>query len=375
MIETILCVDIGTTSLKSGLITDGGEVVSFYSYRFDNPCDRFIANEWLQGLTISVRRLFDKIEEGTEVVIKGISVSGNGPTVVLPSGITVRWNEKTPQYEMPSEEASFSLFLPKLLAIKNLFPKEFNKASYVFSGPEYLIYKMTSKAVTVLPEQRFERAYWNDSVLKSCGLEPTKLPPFIGVGELCGYITNEVIERTQLSRYIKEGTPVFSAGPDFVAALIGTNTLQSGKLCDRSGSSEGFNFCVPSFIVKEGARSLPSVIPGLWNISVLTPSSSKLSTQKRLQRVSDSVEKLRVIAKENNLDFPESMVVTGGQAKSNEYMIKKARLLHMNLIVSNCIDAELIGDACCGWLGLGRYKDLITAANAIFRKSVVYEGI
>ena len=375
MIETVLCVDIGTTSLKSGLITDSGEVVSFYAYRFENPCDRFIAMEWLQGFNISVRRLFEKAENSKEITIKGISISGNGPTVVLPNGITVRWNEKTPVYNIPSEEASFSLFLPKLLAIKNLFTKYFDKADYVFSGPEFLIYQLTKKAVTVLPESRFERAYWNNDILTQCDIKTSKLPPFIGIGELCGNVTKEVLEETQLNRFINEGTPVFSAGPDFVAALIGTNTLEVGRICDRSGSSEGFNFCVPSFIVSDGARSLPSVIPGLWNISVLTPSSSKLSTVKRLQRAKDSVEKLRSIAKENNLVFPESMVVTGGQAKSNEYMIKKAHLLKMNLVVSNCIDAELIGDACAGWMGLGKYPDLHSAASAIFRKSVVYEGI
>ena len=406
MLETVLAVDIGTTSLKSGLITDRGEVVSFYTYRFQNPCDRFIANEWLFGLGISVRRLIEKCslthqeasphqtggsthqgcssahqeasthQGGPEKIhISAISISGNGPTVVLPNGITVRWNEKTPAYPMASPAAARSLFLPKILALKNLFFSDFEKAPYIFSGPEYLIYQLTGAAVTVLPEARFQAAYWNEEILDGTGINIKKLPPFVGLGQLCGRVKADLISSQNLGHFFDAETPVFSAGPDFTAAMIGTNTLAAGKICDRSGSSEGFNYCIPRPIVHEGARSLPSVIPGLWNISVLTPSSSKLSTEKRLGRVVQSVEKLRLIAKENHLDFPDTMVVTGGQAKSNEYMIKKARLLGMNLIVSNCIDAELMGDACCGWVGLGRYGNIQEGAEAMFQKSVMYEGV
>ena len=377
MIDTVLAMDIGTTSLKSGLITDRGEVVSFYTYRFDNPCDRFIGNEWVTAFGISVKKIVEKgkLLAGGDLHIKGVSISGNGPTVVLSTGMTVRWNQRLPQYNIPTEQGRKSLFLPKILALKNLFPEDFKKSEYIFSGPEYLIYNLTSNAVTVLPESRFETAYWNSSTLESVDISPSKLPPFVGVGELCGCITKETVSGLGIGRYIKPGTPVFSAGPDFVAALIGTNTLSEGRICDRSGSSEGFNFCVPRPVFSEGARSLPSVIPGLWNISVLTPISSRLSVDKRLKRVAASVEKLRQIAEENNLPFPDSMVVTGGQAKAREYMKRKARLVKMNLIVSACSDAELMGDACCGWLGLGAFSSLKEAANSIVKESIIYEGL
>ena len=427
MIETVLAVDIGTTSLKSGLITREGEVVSFYTYRFQDPNDRFIANEWLFAFNISVRRLMGKFgfaktknaiyqkissiqqkivpfqnnngdnrsdgenDDGTQttsfwasssnqeiadaVHICAVSISGNGPTVVLPNGMTVRWNEKTPEYKVDLPDAKFSLFLPKILTLKNLFTDNFNKSPYIFSGPEYLIYLLTGKPVTILPEARFESAYWNDKILASCDIPSEKLPPFTGVGKLCGNISHEQITSMNLGKYLDDDIPVFSAGPDFIAAMIGTNTLEAGKVCDRSGSSEGFNFCIPHQIFYDGARSLPSVIPGLWNISILTPNSSGLFMDKRLQRVVFSINKLRQIARENNLDFPDSMVVTGGQAKSGEFMKRKAKALHMNLIVSDCVDAELIGDACCGWYGLGAYTSLQEAARAIFKKSIVYKGL
>ena len=39
---------------------------------------------------------------------------------------------------------------------------------------------------------------------------------------------------------LESGIPVYCGGPDFVAALIGTDTLQKGAICDRCGSSEGY---------------------------------------------------------------------------------------------------------------------------------------
>ncbi len=47
MSETVLCMDIGTTSLKASLITAVGEVVSFCLVPIENPHDLFIASSWI----------------------------------------------------------------------------------------------------------------------------------------------------------------------------------------------------------------------------------------------------------------------------------------------------------------------------------------
>ena len=46
MSDTILCVDIGTTSLKAALVTAEGGVVTFCSLPFEEPHDRFVACSW-----------------------------------------------------------------------------------------------------------------------------------------------------------------------------------------------------------------------------------------------------------------------------------------------------------------------------------------
>ncbi len=434
MTETVLCVDIGTTSLKAGLITADGEVVSFSSYDFPNPQDPFVSRQWELGLKIVITEIQRKIEGeisggasgigiagrgngigggvGSQFLIKALSISGNGPTLVSMSGLTVRWNEaeKSPSTKKsPSGEASLhqktgtSLFIPRILLFQKKYPKNFAQSKYIFSGPEFVIYKLTNQAVTLLPEKRFIPAYWDSEVLTCCGLPLEKMPPYVNLVQVCGYLTDEVAKNYNLP----SGLPVFSAGPDFVAALIGTKTLKAGRLCDRCGSSEGFNFCLPAFAGGQaegeavaldggssttegpattaangldlsdfpGVRSLPSVIPGLWNVSLLLPDSSKLSEKARLDFAKNALATLRNLAQKNNTQFPDKMIVTGGQAKDDILMADKARYLGLKLAVCQSAHAELLGDACLAFTALGKYQTLQEAAENIVREEKIYENL
>jgi len=364
MSDAILCVDIGTTSLKAGFVTALGEVVSICSVRFNSATDKYhIARKWLPAFKSAVKKLGEDCRERKlSLVIKAVSISGNGPTVVTEDGTTLLWNDP---YPVSPERTGPSLFLPKIIALKELFPQEFTSSAQIFSGPEYLIWQLTGSRVTILPEDRFEPAYWNKKQLEGEGIACEKLPEFYRVGQQYGIIT---VDEAEL-----KGLPVFGAGPDFVAALIGTNTLQPGRLCDRSGSSEGINFCVPEAIRAQGVRTLPSVIPGLWNISCLIPRSGRMPENQRLSALNDALNLLRKLAEENKVPFPGQLFVTGGQTKNAAYMARKARALGITLVEANCDDAELLGDACVAWFGLGKYESIQDAASVIVSEGNHYE--
>lgn len=326
MIETVLAVDIGTTSLKAGLITAAGEVVSFSTIPFLESDSNKIADEWV----FTFDSVLEKFLNHPDIKIKGIAISGNGPTIVSENGVTLRWNEDNSQ-----SVSTKSIFIPRILLFKKRFSEEYKKSKWIFSGPEYLIWKLTGRAVTILPEERYLSAYWTDKDLSDFDIEKEKLPEFVKLGFNCGSTKN--------------GIPVFGIGPDFIAGLIGTDVIENGKICDRCGSSEGINFCIDKEIYAEGIRTLPSIKKGLWNISVLIPESGNLPEDIRLEKVKNAVDRLKNISKLYNLDFPAEMIVTGGQAKNDEYLQKKSELLNMKLKIANCRDAELLGDAKIGW--------------------------
>ncbi|MCR5064120.1 MAG: hypothetical protein K6A89_12645 [Treponema sp.] len=403
MTNTVLCADIGTTSLKAGLITEEGEVVSVASAKIlvKEEEKSFIAEKWMAAFNCAVKKVFAGIssaESGNnckKINICALSISGNGPTVVSQNGRTELWNEDYSQGQKLMQQlaaesniSAHSLFVPKILTLKNKYPSDFSAAEYIFSGPEYLIYKLTGNTVTILPEDRYVSAYWDDELLKACRIPVGKMPPYYDYSQSYGELKSEHLENlktiaaectckenpsdngdsgsaSEIEISVPDKLNVYGAGPDFIAALIGTNTLKPGRICDRSGSSEGLNYCVPVCVRYYGIRTLPSVIPGLWNVSVLIPRSGKLNENKRIYAVKDAVRTLRAIAKQYGFIFPEKLFVTGGQTRNAGYMKRKRNELGMELSIANCDDAELLGDACVAFYALGKYKSLQSAAEKI----------
>ncbi len=456
--NSIFCADIGTSSLKAALICSDGKVLAFSQQNFIQQTPDKISEQWLNALVAASKSFGKKLK-----TVKGICISGNGPTIVSDDGTTLLWNDALPQTnsshassdsaekfanksaahaalaqpEKPSSAATEasckktkSLFIPRLLAFRKKYPKQWNDASSIFSGPEYLLYVLSDNAVTILPEERFKTAYWSPEELLRCGItadEQKKLPSFVPPAFNCGNTTQKITELLGLDSPV----PVFCGAPDFVAALIGTNTLKSGKICDRAGSSEGINFCTEHILDHPRIRMLPSVISGLWNASVLFPSSGKLfseykrKTEKETGRkieynalVEQSLndiksegfaimknlaektkEALEILssasAKAKNTSakpdsaapmaenktthasgadgFIRSITITGGQAKSEKWIQMKANVCRKTFELCAIADSELSGDAVLGFTGLGIYKSIQEAADAIVKTGKVFE--
>lgn len=436
-----LCADIGTTSLKAALVSDKGQVLSFSKIEFTSTDKSKIALEWFEALKESISALkknqIESLSENKNLVdsktgtlnIDAICISGNGPTIVSEDGTTLLWNAPVDSSLIPdikkilppelSEKFSHSLFLPRILAFKNLYKNQFEKQK-IFSGPEYLIWSLSNSQITILPEDRYEAAYWNDQVLtaisgstannsspeknESTGINCSpSMGPFVKPGFNCGTITKEIASQLKISSSAK----VIAGGPDFTVALIGTNTLQQGKLCNRAGSSEGLNWCTTKPVFASGIRTLPSVIPGLWNASILSHNSgdriadSKQAYEKEnnveisfsqyiklcleekdkngaqiLQELSDffkdGISKFRTLSKENNIPLRETVMVTGGQAKNPLWLNHKAECSQINLATCEIPDSELIGDAVLASYGLGLYDSIQEAAEKMVKIKNVF---
>lgn len=436
-----LCADIGTTSLKAALVSDKGQVLSFSKIEFTSTDKSKIALEWFEALKESISTLkknqIESLSENENLVdsktgtlnIDAICISGNGPTIVSEDGTTLLWNAPVDSSLIPdikkilppelSEKFSHSLFLPRILAFKNLYKKQFEKQK-IFSGPEYLIWSLSNSQITILPEDRYEAAYWNDQVLTAISgstannSSPEKnestaincspsMGPFVKPGFNCGTITKEIASQLKISSSAK----VIAGGPDFTVALIGTNTLQQGKLCNRAGSSEGLNWCTAKPVFASGIRTLPSVIPGLWNASILSHNSgdriadSKQAYEKEnnveisfsqyiklcleekdkngaqiLQELSDffkdGISKFRTLSKENSIPLRETVMVTGGQAKNSLWLKHKAECSQINLATCEIPDSELIGDAVLASYGLGLYDSIQEAAEKMVKIKNVF---
>lgn len=398
---TILCVDIGTSSLKAALITDEGKVLAKSRRKFLLVKTEHSSKEWFPALQNAAAELF---EQAPESKVDGICISGNGPTLVATSGETFLWNEEAVQIKSPS------LFIPRIISFKNKYSGVWEKTRYIFGAPEYLIWLLTDKACTILPDERYRKAYWTDEDLAAAGLtsdDIAKLPPFKMSSEKIGGLTHKAVSFIGGEEHgIEDGLPVFLGAPDFVAALVGTATVEENTICDRAGSSEGINFCTREPLYGDNIRTLPSIVPGLWNASVLLPDSgSKFAAFKQkidrelgesvdyndlLDRMIDSdgssaaldqgkylliqtaldvksaIETLRKTAFEKGLPFPDKMTITGGQASNDKRNQMKADITGIKIQVPSCSDSELLGDAAMALAGMGVFGSIQEASKKLF---------
>lgn len=401
----ILSLDIGTSSLKAALISQEGKILSFVRKSVQAKEDSFCGLQWYSLLVQSVKEILLQ-----NLQINAIAVSGNGPTLVTPSGRTLLWNDplsnNIPQRELVAAKNSKSIFIPQLLNFKYTWPLDFKDSSLILSGPEYIVFRLTGEAITVLPEERFLTAYWNDEKLLEAGFskeEINKLPPFKPLGFTPVNLTTQARNELGLSETI----PVIATGPDFVAALIGTNTLKTGRLCDRAGSSEGINLCTHKPVFSPEVRTLPSVIPGLWNVSIIIEKSGSLINHFKhelndLQNSSNSFEQtfdysfsdknsegwrillelenkvakgvktLLSLAEENSIPVENIMTVTGGQAKNHKWLEEKAQTCKIDLAINECVDSELMGNAVVAFTTLGVFDSLQSGADQIVHQEEIF---
>jgi sugar (pentulose or hexulose) kinase len=391
------CIDIGTTSLKAALISECGFVFSSTVVRFsqqsiENPFE--ITNCWINALFQAGKNL--QIEN---YKIVAFCISGNGPTLTCVNEkktFTLLWNNNSVYVRNPIQTKS--IFLPRILLLKDNFSEIWQNSKAILSGPEFLIYFLTDKKLTILPENQFLQAYWTKDDLSKFEISSSLLPDFVQLGEKAGFVKSEILATLGINS--TEKIPVFCGGPDFVTALIGTNTLSVGKICDRSGSSEGINLCSDKPIQKDEFRNLPSVIPGLFNVSYLLSDTGTRFTQwknssewknesyencinyllknqqtegyKMILEIATQVKiafskilkEQKKLLTENTKRIPK-IICTGGQAKNPSWMQFKSNVTNVELWVTNCPDAELMGNAIISSVGLGNYSSIKEASDTM----------
>ena len=395
MTDTILCIDIGTSSLKAALLPDNFTKNKIFVSRQPFPERAFREHDsacyYLGALKAALAELH---ENCPDYAIEAICVSGNGPTVISDDGTTLLYSDSFafPNYGDSVQKETFlkntkSLFIPRFFAFNELFNESWKNSAHIFGSPEFLIHELTGEAVSILPEERFRPTYWSEDELKRGGFSDfdiQKISPFVGSGAFVG----KVSEKAALETGLFEGTFVFAGAPDFVVALIGTGTILPGRLCDRAGTSEGLNLCTTQPICAKGLRTMPSVIPELWNLSYLLNSSQSLrvhgetflcenssntinlsvnsvSSVRNFNELTHGISLLREAATANGEYFPDCMTITGGQALDDALIQQKEEATGLKIKKMPCADAELIGDLILARVSLGDYDDITEAVFAI----------
>lgn len=382
MNNCVLAVDIGTSALKAAVICADGKVLDFCREEFAPikiPCEQKFSQKWIFAFGAACKKMQGAISDA-----RAICVSGNGPTLVFEDGTTLLWNApisknaelKNAEAELENAapdssgifcEAKKSIFIPRILATKNIFPAQWNEGKKIFSCPEFLINKICGARITVLPEARFKAAYWTEEILGALEIPRGMLCDFFPSMKIAGYAT----EKAASEFGVPCGIPVIGVGPDFVAALIGTATIKAGALCDRAGSSEGLNLCTSFPITADEIRTLPSPVAPFWNASFLIENPGNTNSEK-VKNFAQGIRALKKCAEKHDVFFDDTIAITGGQSRDENLIQEKADAAEIKIALGQIADAELLGDAAIAFTALGEFDSLQNATDAICKKQKIF---
>ena len=347
-----LCLDIGTSSLKGAVISSEGKLVSDGRIYYKEGV------VWQKVL----RDLMQKL--GRTFSVSAVAVSGSGPTFIPIKkdntiGAALFWNDKREK----SLVCGRSLYLPKLMWLKENQPAEYESTRLFLTMDGYFNWLLTGIAAAPVFDERFIPFFWNKKDVEGNSLDADKLPPLAHTGTKIGAVTRSAEELFG----IKAGTPVFAGGSDFLMAILGTATLRAGQVCDRAGTSEGINYCYAGekSVQSPELRVMPHITKGCTNISVRLPESAHLVETDREQYGRSLCRLLQTLEQEGCT--AEALRLSGGQAKNAEWNQLRANMTGKRVLVPEIEDGELTGCACAAFAGLGLYSSPAQAAEAMVR--------
>lgn len=260
----VIGIDLGTSSVKTLLVNQTGDVVKEVSKSYPLIQEKAGYSEqdpeqWVTKTEEAIAELVRSFS-CSPTDIEGISFSGQMHGLVLLDQQynllrnAILWNDTrtTEQckeiYEVVGKETLLSITknvalegftLPKLLWVKQYEPEIFEKVHMFLLPKDYLRFRMTGQinmdysdaTGTLLLD--FVKKEWSKELCDLLGIDKDICPPLVESIEYVGTITKEFASKTGLS----ESTKVFAGGADNACGAIGAGVLSEGKTLCSIGTS------------------------------------------------------------------------------------------------------------------------------------------
>ncbi len=417
-----LVADIGTSSLKTALLTEHAEIVSEVKIPLLALPGADLASWdpllWDRAFAEACRRL----KPGAD--LESVTVSGHGPTMVpmdrdgRPATNALLWLNRRVPVNIPPSNVSY--FLPLAGWLRETVPETFNSTAFFCTCPGYLSYRLTGVPSAVSPQPEFTPFLWTQEQISAWGFSSSLFPePFL-TGSRIGSTGRYAADNFGLP----EGVSVYAGGPDYTMALIGSGVVRPGMTCDRAGTSEGINYCSSSKPVSEGLRILPHAVAGIYTVAGILASTGRVFewfraiTNQSGREYGLILQEIRALdpstqaprffpsrhrgpvwdfnngifaglhPEHTHLEMGKAVVEaiafgirdvidtlsasgfdvasirgTGGQYRNHDWNCMKADILGIPLEIPAIIDGELMGNLCAALTGAGRFSSISEAVE------------
>ncbi len=254
-------IDLGTSGVKSILVTKDGSIKKSVSRTYDLVIPKPSWSEqdpniWYQETISSLKELV----AGYENEIQGISFSGqmHGLVILDENDIVLRnailWNDQRTVKEVDylnkeigieklldetGNIALTGLTAPKLLWVMNNEPEIFKKIRKVMLPKDYLVYKLSGEFVSDVSDLSgtlyfdCKNRKYSDYMLEVLKLDRSVLPEIFESYEVVGYLKKELKQLLNINQDVK----IIAGGGDQAVGAVGVGIVGDGECSISLGTS------------------------------------------------------------------------------------------------------------------------------------------
>lgn len=262
MRDTAVGIDIGTTSVKSIVISAAGEILFEKSISHDliSEFPGFAEEDpetWWDSCQLLLKDLSSRIDCKR---IAALAFSGMVPTTILldsdgnPLRNSIQQNDARAVAEIAEwkssidEDAYFKrtgntinqqVIFPKFDWLKTRQPELVDKTSYIMGSYNFAAFRATG-VPSVDNNWALESGYWkvrdqdwDEEIVTRSGIGLERLPPVKNSGDVIGYTTSQLEKKTGFP----QGIPVLAGIADHVASALSTGVREEGDLLLKLGGA------------------------------------------------------------------------------------------------------------------------------------------
>ena len=266
----VLGIDIGTTSVKTVLVSSAGLLADEASASHDllslHPgWAEEQADQWWLNVQKTVRELAERRPAEMQRV-SCIGVTGMVPAIVMldqdgvPLRNTIQQNdaraveeieflkEHIDQEDLYQKTGGFTNqqhVLPRMLWVREHEPEVFCRMAHVLGSYDYIVYKLTDELSIELNWAAesglfdIRKKEWLPEQMKAFGFKPEWFPKVNESMAVVGQVTEQAAEATGLHA----GIPVIAGSADHVASTLSAGILNQGDLLIKFGGAGDILYC------------------------------------------------------------------------------------------------------------------------------------
>lgn len=270
MEKYVLGIDIGTTSVKTVLLSSDGKMAAEATRGHDLlSLHRNWAEErpdiWWDNAVATVREIGEKIPGCLEKVVC-IGCSGMVPAIVMldEEGAVVRNSiqqndaraieeiemvtaalDQQKLYELTGGTTNQQHIIPRLLWVKNHEPENWARTRTVLGSYDYILYKLSGTRSLELNWAAESGCYdirkrtWLTDQLELFGIDPAWLPKVNDPMEVAAYTSAEMADVMGLPA----GIPIIGGSADHVASTLAAGIIDEGDLLIKFGGAGDILYC------------------------------------------------------------------------------------------------------------------------------------